>query len=339
VGRNEIVIGWFFLKSKPISILLSVFVLAIVGLSLISVPVAASGVGAWKSTTGYPETVNVHSCVFWGNYIYCVGGFNATGSSNAVYFAPLSGTGAGAWKRTINYPTYIGEQSCAASGDGYIYCVGGTEDGVSATNAVYFASLHSSGVSAWTQTTSYPTNIDSQSCVVSGGYIYCVGGYTGSPYDTDSVYFAPVSGTGVGTWTATTSYPTNIAYQSCVVSTGGIFCVGGYFTSAVYFAPYTHSGVGAWVATTNYPTTVYGQSCVVYGGVIYCVGGYTGLYTNAVYFASASHSGVSAWKSTKNYPTAIYGESCVDRGPTVFCVGGFTNASPYFTSAVYFASV
>jgi hypothetical protein len=41
VGRRNVVVGLVFMKSKPIPILLSILLSAVIGLSLISVPVAA----------------------------------------------------------------------------------------------------------------------------------------------------------------------------------------------------------------------------------------------------------------------------------------------------------
>jgi N-acetylneuraminic acid mutarotase len=333
--------SWFSLKPKSMSILLSVLVIAIVGLLLISVPVAASGVGVWTGTTSYPTTILSQSCVVSGAYVYCVGGFNPSITS-VVYFGKLSSSGVGTWKSTTSYPTTIGEQSCVVSG-GYVYCVGGNP-GVSPyiTSAVYFAKLSSSGVGTWKVTTSYPTIIEDQSCVVSGGYVYCVGGYNGAY--TNSVYFASLSSSGVGTWKSTTSYPTIIGYQSCVVSGGYVYCVGGFtgsvYLGAVYSASLSTSGVGTWKSTTSYPTTIGQQSCVVSGGYVYCVGGYStgSATTSAVYFGKLSSSGVGTWKSTTGYPTTIVDQSCVASASHVYCVAGGTTAVTY-TSAVYFASV
>src|SRR5208282_1469261 len=63
-------------------------------------------------------------------------------------------------------------------------------------------------------TTSYPTKTAYQSCATYSGYIYCVGGNTGSG-PPSAVYYAAVSSSGVGAWTSTTSYPTKTEYQSC----------------------------------------------------------------------------------------------------------------------------
>jgi hypothetical protein len=40
--------------------------------------------------------------------------------------------------------------------------------------------VDSVGSESWNATTPYPTDIWTQSCVASGGYIYCVGGLTGT---------------------------------------------------------------------------------------------------------------------------------------------------------------
>ena len=149
---------------------------------------------------------------------------------------------------------------------------------------VLFLSLagaaNAESVGPWSATTSYPTTDSLQSCVVFSGYIYCVGGDTGSVY-TNEVYYAPLSSSGgVGSWISTTSYPTDIGGQSCAVYSGYIYCVGGYtgsvYTNEVYYAPLSASGVGSWTSTTSYPTDISGQSCAVYGVYIFCVGGYTG---------------------------------------------------------------
>ena len=193
---------------------------------------------------------------------------------------------------TTSYPTNIAHGSCATY-SGYIYCVGGGT-GLGSTSAVYFAPVSSSGVGAWTSTTRYPTTENYQSCATYSGYIYCVGGYIGGGNVLSAVYFAPVSSSGVGAWTSTTRYPTTIDYQSCVIYSGYIYCVGGNAPSTpsgfggAYFAPVSSSGVGAWTSTTSYPAVVTAQSCATDSGYIYCVGGQpvssTG-YTSAVYYA------------------------------------------------------
>jgi hypothetical protein len=254
-------------------------------------------------------------------------------SLSGLFVAPASAEGLGSWSPTTSYPYVIQEQSCPIS-SGYVYCVGGSfgVGGRLPTNGVYYASVSSSGVGNWTPTTSYPTNIADQPCVISSGYIYCIGGrwVPNHPIDvtTNAVYYASVSSSGVGIWTPTTSYPTNIAFESCVASSGYIYCVGGR-TNAVYYAPLSASGVGTWTSTTDYPIDVSPESCVASSGHVYCVGGRTADQpTQAVYYAPLSASGVGTWSSTTSYPTNA-ADTCVASSGYIYCVGGGTNAVYY----------
>jgi hypothetical protein len=117
---------------------------------------------------------------------------------------------------------------------------------------------HAEAITSWVKTTSYPSSPNDQSCVASDNYIYCVGGFTASANggSLNSVYYAPLSSAGIGTWTRTTNYPSPVDSLSCVASGDYIYCVGGTDnfapSSSVYFAHISSSGVGAWQGTTAY---------------------------------------------------------------------------------------
>jgi hypothetical protein len=305
----------------PLAVLLLFTILgSMLVFTAIHVPQLASAesLGAWTPTANYPFRVEGLSCAASGGYIYCVGGDYNNGSVYHVYYARISSSGVGSWAHTKSYPLEVTEPSCAISG-GYIYCVGGS--GYSGPiAAVYFAQISSSGVGAWANTTSYPrTTSGQQSCVTSGGYIYCM---TGS-----SVYYATVSSSGVGTWTLTTSYPIDDSGAVCTAYGDFVYCVGGYAdsdqTAAVYYAPISSSGVGAWTRTTSYPFAISGQFCGVFGGYMYCVTGATsgGGLVAAVYYAPISSSGVGAWTRTTNYPNYQWKISCAISGGYIYCVG------------------
>ncbi len=252
---------------------------------------SAESISAWETTTSYSIKIGYQSCAVYSSYIYCVGGYSGSGVTNAVYYAPISSSGVGTWSSTTSYPTDIYGQSCTVY-SGYIYCVGGFNGQPAAVNAVYYASISSSGVGTWSSTTSYPTIILYESCAANSGYIYCVGGSNSTSTAASTVYYAPISSSGVGTWSSTTSYPTGIDDQSCAVQSNlsVIYCVGGYsgsgVTNAVYYAPISSSGVGTWSSTTSYSTGIVSLSCAVPSGYIYCVGGDTvSGETNAVYYA------------------------------------------------------
>lgn len=270
----------------------------------------SSGVASWSATTSYPISVTSASCATSGGYIYCVAGDSGPAYAqvvfNSTYYAQLSSSGVGQWTETTSYPIAVTTESCSTSG-GYIYCVGGDNEGVpsstsvlGAESAAYYAQISSAGIGAWKQTTDYPVTAESPQCTVSGSYLYCIGGYSnGAPNSSgtpasegeiSSAYYAPVSSSGLGGWTQTTSYPIEVYYHSCVSSDGYAYCVGGLSpssssslgdTDAVYYAPESSSGLGQWVQTTSYPVTVYGSSCSSAGDDLYCVGGETNVVSCA----------------------------------------------------------
>lgn len=219
--------------------------------------------------------------------------------TGAAYYAPLSPSGGvGAWVKTATYPSPAIGLSCAASA-GFIYCVGGANTvGTLESNATYYAPISSSGVGQWAATTNYPGTVDDESCVTSGGFIYCVAGYTAlGPQAISATYYAPVSSAGIGAWKAGTAYPTADSGLSCVTVGGSVYCIGGITgqgdaTDAVYYAQLSSSGgIGAWNSAESYPTDII-TSCVASGSVIFCVSGSTSSGvegdTDAVYYMSVT---------------------------------------------------
>lgn len=244
---------------------------------------SSSGIGAWDRTTSYPTELVGQSCVAYSRHVYCVGGFNGTSFTDAVYYAKISSAGAGAWKQTSSYPFAPYDLACVAY-SGYMYCVGGH------ASSSYYAPISGSGVGPWMQTTDYPFAVYSQSCVVVPARIYCVGGLDSNNTRTDPVYYASVSSSGIGAWTATTPYPTDIGEGSCVAYSGHAYCVGGSTNSSpfginsVYDSRLRSSGAGSWSATSRYPVKIAIESCVASAGYVYCVGGSSGGATNLAYY-------------------------------------------------------
>jgi hypothetical protein len=301
---------------------------------------STSGIGAWTQTTSFPQA-GAPVCVASGGYIYCLG--PSPGSTTPAYYAPLSPSGIGQWIRTTSFPSVtvnpptppsytspLTIDSCAVA-QSYIYCVStppssGFHYGQALPDLVYYATISSSGIGVWTQTTTYPSFLQGQKCVtvpsaVSGSeFMYCIGGAV-PPYDGETetfasgtVEYAPILSTGgLGTWSNTTSYPLEITGQSCIVpsSAGGnyIYCIAGQVSvdgglpsngpkKAVYYAQVAPQGgiSGGWIRTTDYPVNDSSLSCVPDSGYAYCVGGQTSAFgaTGAAYYAQISSPSPSA---------------------------------------------
>ena len=267
---------------------------------------SSGNITGWtQDSAAYPQNSNGGSCVLYGGYVYCVGGsYNDAGDDLALsYYAQVTTGGPlGTWSPTTSYPIPIDTMSCVGS-SGYIYCVGGENetDGSYAdtapTNSVWFASLSSSGIGSWEHTTAYPASVQFPTCYSGGGYIYCIGGADVNGNSVGTTYYAALTSSGVGTWTATTSYPMAASGQACVITSGEILCVGGQtsnnpsYTSSVYYAPILPGGgVGTWKQGTSYPLAI-GTTCVALSGDLYCVGGFDGssvMADNYVEYASVA---------------------------------------------------
>ena len=350
--------------SRIVVIALVVVVIAIVGLYALGTFMAASTSSpVWHPAAAYPLQVSGTSgvagqqCGNGTSYLYCIGGQDANGGprSETYFSSALSSSSVNITGWTLGsdqYPKSINGQSCVAY-SGYVYCVGGTyDDNQDDVASSYFAPLSSSGaMGSWTSTTSYPVPTDSQSCVTSMAYIYCVGGNNetdGTNADSvssNSVWYAQLSSSGVGAWSHSTAYPKNIYFPSCFAAGGFVYCLGGADgnnnpLSADYYAPLSPTGVGAWTQTTAYPVRASGQACVTSSGYIYCVGGEEGSssFTNGVFCAPVSSGGIGAWKQAPNYPLSV-STTCADLSGYVYCVGGFDGSSAGENGAVYYAAI
>ncbi len=188
----------------------------------------------------------------------------------------------------------------------------------------------------------------------SSNFIYCVGD---SGYGAENLsFYAPISGSGIGNWTQTTSYPVGVDDAGCAIYKGRIYCVGTNATDGydVNYANISGAGIGEWAATTSYPVPGWYTGCSIYGGYIYCIGDrWLGQYVTAThnlsvtdraygpgeklaYYAQITANGVGNWTQTTSYPIPLYTTGCAIYEGYVYCVGAY-NAS--YQNRTYYAQV
>jgi hypothetical protein len=269
---------------------------------------SASGTGSWSAATPYPEKLDSAACFTESVSIYCVGGENATQVLDNVYTTSISSSGLGEWSSAAAYPQAIASASCVVY-SGYVYCVGGFNMLGEGSTSTYYASI-SSGLSSWMTTTPYPFAVYTVPCVVQANYIYCVAGQqenmlagTGANtnFPTAQVYYAPLSSSGIGSWSPSSAYPQALASPSCLAYSGDVYCLGGYGLTELsntntYSSPVSSSGVGPWTVSTPYPLPFDLSSCVSDLSNIYCIGGRSSgasgvSVLNSVYYTTLSPSG------------------------------------------------
>lgn len=273
----------------------------------------ATGIGAWSAGPTYPTPVDGASCVNATAGIYCVGGEDGGAVLDYVYFAPASSSGLGRWTSQAAYPDPVAATSCVTYG-GFVYCVGGFNRNGDEVSSTYYAPM-SSGLTAWTGTTQYPAAVDSASCNAYRGYIYCVAGEVETASTQNSpisdVYYAPLTSSGIGPWTAALSYPEALAAESCAEYSGYLYCVGGFdigqdSSNGVYYGQVSSSGVSSWSSAAPFPVAIDGSSCLAYRGQVYCLTGTSDTQAGRSVLSSAYYAAVSATttSTTPEFPVA-----------------------------------
>jgi N-acetylneuraminic acid mutarotase len=279
-----------------------------------------------------------HASVFYGGYIYSLGGLDTSGSVlGTVEYVPINNGGSGttgSWATSGSGFSGVGPARnlhASVVYNGYIYITGG---------------FHSTSDTACNPTASQ----------------YC-----------SDVLFAQVGTNGiVGTWASTTGFsaagPARYGHAS-VAYNGYIYVVGGFHSNSntacnflgsfecsdVLYAPLNTNGtVGTWATTTTFSPTGtlarYAHSSVVYNGNMYVIGGThntantacNGTSTNAcsdVLYAPINSDGtVGTWTSTVGFsnagPARAYHGSVVANG-YLYVLGGQDNVGNNLNTVLY----
>jgi N-acetylneuraminic acid mutarotase len=262
-------------------------------------------------------------------------------------------------------------------------------------NDVFYASINSNGtIGSWNSTTAFPSNSPTMSArdqvgtAVYNGYLYVMGGMAGSSggdctigsapnYFCNGVFYAPINTTGtIGSWTATTSFPSSSPTMPArddfgtAVYDGYLYVMGGYSVSnsgdcggvdcsGVFYASINSNGtIGSWNSTTAFPSSSptmsdrYDFGTAVYNGYLYVMGGYSNSYTgncytgycNDVFGTTIAGAGaVGSWTastgtSNGSLPVGINWATSVVYNGYVYEIGGDTSSATS-TAVVEYAAL
>lgn len=160
-----------------------------------------------------------------------VGGVNINGVSSVVqstvYVASWNDTtGAiGTWTAQANLPaTLVFPGIGAYAATDTVYVVGGSTNygGATATvSTVYYATIASQQLTAWTATAPLPMAIADPTVAVIGNWLIVAGGFDSSGNGSSAVYYAPIDAvTGsLGTWQTATSIPDGLYVEGNTATT------------------------------------------------------------------------------------------------------------------------
>jgi N-acetylneuraminic acid mutarotase len=255
-----------------------------------------ASVGAWSVTVPLPTAIYGQSSFAYNHqYVYTIGGrIDQNNPTTTVLYAPTNPDGSlGNWSSTAKLPQATSHFARAVN-NGYVYVIGGDIGNSTATAAVWFAPINSTGsIGAWSSTTALPLVDENGAAAAYNGFLYLIGGNGngGNPIS----YYAPINSTGsLGSWLTATS-TCNCAWSSAtaVANNGYLYQIGGDLlaaTSTIFYTSIQSDGsLNAWSQTTPLPGPLESFSSVLYNGYVYTVGGSTvqggGSATSTVQYA------------------------------------------------------
>ena len=169
-------------------------------------------IARWDSKSNLPISVANHNLVTYGDYLYSVGGQTAVGSATPalanVYYASFDRVSGNVdpWIATTSLLTPTAGHAAVVH-NGKLYIVGGftknTSGVKSGLSAVVYGTINTGGsINGWASTAPLPISLYQHAALVSGDYIYVIGGYDDTNKILSSaVYRAPIRANGaLGDW-------------------------------------------------------------------------------------------------------------------------------------------
>lgn len=232
--------------------------------------------------------------------------------------------------------------------NGYVYIGGGL--GASALSDIQYAKINSDGtLGTWTATTSIPGANAARygaGMVAYNGYMYIMGGYTGSTYLDDVLYTTINSdGTLGSTWQTSSVVLPSTRYTFGLVAYNNRFYISGGYNGALkndtYYATINADGsISSWTAGASFTNGRLKHSMVEYNGYLYIAGGFNNstTYYNDVQYAKINSDGTySSWMTTTSFTTARYSMGFVAFNGFMYLAGG--NANSVLQSDTQYAKI
>jgi len=300
----------------------------------VSLPVQATNVNTWLTTTILPQTLEGHRVSTWKNqYVYLIGGHNNINYNEQVYRATLQGSGISGWT-TLN-PLPVGLRDAAVViGTNAIYVLGGRNDTL-ISDQVYYATLNADGsMGQWqVSAVSMPVGLWGHTATYHNGYIYISGGshLASATSARANVYIARIiSDNTIFAFYNAANMPESKNGHTMVTHGENIFVLGGFSNggtkrNTVYYTTSNVNGsLNAWAAATPLPVSISNHSSVIVNGLITVMAGDPGgLLSNSVYYADVN-SGLSfTWNLSPNimYDRTKDGQGFASNGQIIYCGG------------------
>ena len=305
---------------------------------------AGGSLGSWQLDNDF--TMNVTggaTSVTYNGYVYQIGGYNGSSSLTTVLYAQTNPDGSlGNWTATTSLPI-AKKFATSIVYNGYVFVMGGSPDNTVFSNAVYSAPINPNGtLGSWTLIGTTPAVSHKATAVVSGEYVYYMGGYSG--IFQDGVYYAHLNNNGTtGSWGSTTSLPVAMSDATSVAYNGYIYELAGFdgsFKATAYYAKTNADGtIGAWATTAALPAGMNLASAALHNGYAYVLGGQNGSgILKTVYSARLRSDGtITAWQTATSLSSETMEGSAVAANGYLYMIGGNDTVVSY--PGAYYAAI
>jgi hypothetical protein len=196
----------------------------------------------------------------------------------------------------------------------------------------------------FSSTTTDGYNRDSFGIATANGYVYLVGGSTGSAV-ANVTYAKPNADGSISSWQNATSLPAARMFGSVFIANGYLYALGGTNaggqTTSYYAKLNTDGSIGSWNTTTVLPSAMYGMGTAVANGYVYLTGGNGATnVTPNVYYAKLNTDGsIGSWTTVSNaLPGERYNHSSAVINGYLYVVGGL-DTTPSGQTSVYYAQL
>jgi hypothetical protein len=328
--------------------------------------------GAVKEFTSFSDDTFAADTDRWGassavlnGYLYVAGGcISATDCSNAtanVQYAPISSSDGsiGTWSSAGNNLLADRAWGQLEVAGGYLYYLGGQDDGGDEKSEVYYAGTFSSGdvSSAWQQASGGIGDTNSQvaqdrtkfGATVWNNRIYIVAGLDDSAAVTNTVYISPQLNSGgniaADSWASDADVPDVARLGNAVTAyANNLYSLGGndgtnYLNDAQFAQINSDGTIDAWTFTTSMSGYVSQGEAFAANGYMYVVGGRSAasscapntllapISANTTISSGNNPTGVGEWFETNvRYAGGRYGAAVAyDKGKMYVTGGGCTS--------------
>ena len=311
-------------------------------------PINASGaVGTWRATTSITNGRWGGGLVGYNGNLYFAGG---SGSAE-VNIAKINPAGQpSSFSTTATTFTTARALSCSVAYNGYLYTIGGSTSDSYSNNitTVRYAALdpNTGQTGTWGTATALPTATGSAGCIAYNGYIYLVGGFTGTGTGSGSniVRAVPINANGtLGSWsTKSSSGLSSILPRLFIYSAGGNvylyaltvdYSGTGYDVMRATITNATTGTIGSWTGQDSSLPALNARAFAQVGNHLYAMGGTDGTnHMATVYYTTiASDGSVANWQATASLNTAISFSAGVAVNGCIYNVGGEDNSGALAT--------